>query len=136
MALASGSSLSPALATFHLMAVQEIFPGTKTNPQAQYVMLRMTSSGQEFVNGTFIDVQDANGVVLGRFGTLDHNVANGGTVGCAYPNCPAIVVGTSAAQTLFGFSFDQIVDAQAGHVALPPAGGRLCFTGSTGSAID
>jgi len=27
-ALVAGASLSPALATFHLMAIQEVFPGT------------------------------------------------------------------------------------------------------------
>ena len=134
--LVLGASLSPAFATFHLMVVQEVFPGTASAPPAQYVLLRMTGSGQNFLSGTFIDVQDANGVVLGRFGTFDHNVANAGTLGCVYPNCPAIVIGTSAAQTLLGFSFDQIVDLQAGHVALSLPGGRLCFRSSTGSAID
>ncbi len=124
-----GASLSPALATFHLMAIQEVFPGTQANPQAQYVMLRMTSSGQTLVgsNSTFLEVQDASGTPLGRFGAFDHNVSNGGAIGCSYPSCPPIIIGTSAAQTLLGFSFDQIVDAQVGHVALPLAGGRLCF---------
>ena len=136
LAFASGASLSPALATFHLMTVQEVFPGTQTTPQAQYVMLRMTTTFQSSVNLTFIDVQDANGVVLGRFGAFDHPVSNNGTAGCAYPNCPAIVIGTAAAQTMFGFAFDQLVDAQAGHVPLPLAGGRLCFRSSAGSAVD
>src|SRR5438445_889719 len=128
-ALVAGASLSPALATFHLMAIQEVFPGTRANPQAQFVMLRMTGSGQNFLgtNSTFLEVQDASGAPLGRFGSFDHNLSNGGTIGCSYPSCPAVIIGTSAAQTLFGFSFDQIVDAQAGHVALPLAGGRLCY---------
>jgi len=131
-----GAVLSPAFASFHLMAVQEVFPGTLDAPQAQYVVLRMTSSGQGIVNGTFIDVQDAAGNVLGRFGTFDHNVGNGGGLGCTYPNCPAILIGTSAAQTLLGFAFDQIVDGQAGRVALPRSGGRICFRSSAGSAVD
>src|SRR5882762_7501178 len=104
LALILGAGLTPALATFHLMVVQEVFPGTPSGPGAQFVMLRMTSSGQNLVLNTFIDVQDAAGNVLGRFGTFDHNVASGGTVGCAYPGCPAIVIGTSAAQTALGFS--------------------------------
>jgi hypothetical protein len=123
---------APAEAAEHLMVVQEVFPGTPANPDAQYVMLRYTSPFQTVVNTHYISVQDANGVVLGRFGTFDHNVANSG-VGCVYPNCPSILMGTAAAQALFGFAFDQIVDAQAGRVALPLEAGRVCFRRSTGT---
>ncbi len=132
--LAAG--LSPAVASFHLMVIQEVFPGTPDNPQAQYVMLRMTNVGQSQVSTKAIVVQDASGVVIGRFGTFDHNV-NGGTAGCSYPNCRAILIGTSAAQTLLGFDFDQIVDAETGRVALPLAGGRVCFkTPTSTTAVD
>src|SRR5262245_26411693 len=117
----------------HLMSVQEVFPGTLAAPDAQYVMLRMTSSGQTLLNTHYIAVEDPNGVMLGRFGTFDHNMGNGGAV-CSWPNCPAIVMGTSAAQTLFGFTFDQVVDAQAGRVALPLTGGRVCFRLSSNNA--
>ncbi len=133
--LASAAALAPAAALEHLMVVQEVFPGTPAQPDAQYVMMRMTSSGQRFVNGTFVEVQDATGTVIGRFGAFDHTVANGGTAGCVYPNCPAILMGTSAAQTLLGFAFDQIVDAQAGRVPLPAAGGRACFRGPNATQI-
>ena len=136
MGLASlGAGVPPALALEHLMAVQEVFPGTPAQPTAQYVMLEMTSAGQTLLNGTFIEVQDGSGAVLGRFGTFDHTMANGGA-GCSYPNCPSIVIGTSAAATLLGFSFDQLIDAQAGRVPLSPAGGRVCFKDSANRAID
>ena len=115
------------LAADHLMVIQEVFPGTPANPAAQYVMLRMTFSGQTLVSGDFVEVQDAAGTVLGRFGAFPGNVAAGGTAGCAYPNCPAILMGTTAAQTLLGFTFDTVVDAQVGRVPLPLTGGRVCF---------
>jgi hypothetical protein len=139
---------SPAVcvAAEHLMTIQEVFvgpPGDALNPaltpdqRAQYVMLLMTSSGQTVVNTTYLRVEDADGNLLGRFGTFTANVANGGTLGCAYPNCPAILIGTQAAKNLFSFTFNQIVDAQAGRVALPRAGGRVCFLKVTaGTLID
>ncbi|HEY3176949.1 MAG TPA: hypothetical protein VGK94_14440 [Candidatus Polarisedimenticolia bacterium] len=127
MSIASG--ITTALALDHLMVIQEVFPGTPADPNAQYVMLRMTSSGQTLLNGDFVELQDSAGNVLGRFGTFAANVANGGAA-CAYPNCPAAIIGTSAAQTLLGFAFDTVVDSQPGRVALPLAGGRVCFRNS------
>lgn len=133
---------TPAQAALHLMVIQEVFVGPPSDgnarevpltpdQRAQYVMLRMTSSGQTFVSGSSIRVEDVNGVVLGNFGSFTANVANGGAA-CAYPTCPAIVIGTTAAKNLFPFTFDKIVDGQAGRVALPTAGGRACFvSGST-----
>lgn len=119
----------------HLMVVQEVFAGTPAAPGAQYVMLRMTFQNQTQLNTHYISIEDTNGVMLGRFGTFDHNMGTGGAA-CSWPNCPAIVMGTAAAQSLFGFSFDQIVDAQAGRIALPMAGGRVCFRRSDNSAMD
>src|SRR5262245_32307360 len=135
--LAAACLAAPAQAAFHLMVIQEIFVGPPSdgilrptpltpNQRAQYVMLRMTSGGQNFVSGSSIRVEDANGVILGTFGSFPANVAQGGGI-CSYPNCPAIIIGTTAARNLFTFNFDQIVDAQAGRVALPQSGGRVCF---------
>ncbi len=128
-------SASAAEALEHFMAIQEAFPGTPAAPNAQYVMLRMTSPGQTLVMFEYISVEDAGGVMLGRFGSFDHDVLNGGAA-CVYPGCPAILIGTSEAQSLLGFAFDQIVDAEAGRVALPESGGRVCFRLSTGTAAD
>lgn len=135
---------SPAFAAQHFMVIQEVFvgppsDGTSTpltpDQRAQYVMLRMTSSAQNAVNNTFLRVEDADGNLLGRFGTLVGNVPNGGAP-CAYPNCPAIVIGTQAADDLFTFAFDKVVNGQASRVALPRAGGRVCFVLGSSSVID
>ena len=136
-------ALTPALAALHLVAIQEIFVGTPNdmiNPnlsadqRAQYVVLRMTSAGQTFVSGASIRVEDSAGNILGDFGAFTANLANGGAA-CAYPNCPAFVMGTTAAKNLFTFNFDKIVDGQAGRVALPVSGGRACWVSGT-SVLD
>lgn len=127
-------SVSPALAAFHFMVIQEVFLGPPSDgvgsltpdQRAQYVMLRMTSNGQNFVGNSFIRVEDSDGNVLGRFGTFSASVPNGGSP-CSYPNCPAVIMGTQAADNLFTFSLDQVVDGQASRVALPRRGGRACF---------
>jgi hypothetical protein len=140
------AAVSPALATFHLMAIQEVFVGppdqasaTGLGPddRAQYVMLRMTASGQTAVgfNATFLRVEDADGRIVGRFGSFTADVGNGGTAGCLYPNCPAILIGTQAASTLVNLAFNRIVDGEAGRVALPVSGGRVCFVNSTGTSL-
>src|SRR4029453_794357 len=78
---------TPAQAAFHFMVIQEVFVGPPSDgilrpvpltadQKAQYVMLRMTSNGQNFVNGTSIRVEDANGNILGTFGTFTANPAN------------------------------------------------------------
>lgn len=137
-------AISPTYAIQDLMVIQEVFvgpPGEAGSPllapdaRAQYVMLRMTSSFQSFVDGTFIRVEDVDGNLLGRFGTLVGVVGNDG-IGCpGYPGCPAIIIGTQAARNQFTFAFDQIVDNQAGRVALPAEGGRACFMDFAGTGV-
>ena len=126
------------------MVIQEVFVGPPADgtsapltadQRAQYVMLRMTSSFQNFVDRASFRVEDADGNLLGAFGSFTASVANAGTFDCAYPNCPAIMLGTQAADNLFTFSFDQDVDGQAGRVALPQAGGRVCFVNYS-SVVD
>jgi hypothetical protein len=38
-----------AHASFHLMKVVEVFPGTAASPSAQYVVIQMYASGENFV---------------------------------------------------------------------------------------
>lgn len=135
---------TPALAAKHLMVIQEVFVGppgdgvaTNLTPdqRAQYVMLRMTANGQNLVSGTQVRVEDKDGNILGSFGNITVNPPQGGSVGCVYPNCPAVIIGTQAAANLFTFPFDQVVSGQAGRVALPAAGGRACFKDTAGTQV-
>ena len=138
LSLALATGVTPVLATVHLMVIQEVVPGTPADPEAQYVMLRMTSAGQRFTFNTYLRLEDEDGNLLGRFGTFTAPVANGGAL-CSWPSCPAILIGTQAADDLFSFSFDQVVDNQtnggASRVPLPLGGGRVCSVAFSGTVV-
>ena len=138
-----------AFATDHLMVIQEVFVGppddqpsngvdpfTTPDARAQYVMLRMTNQGQNLVANDFVRVEDAAGNILGRFGTFTANAANAGAAGCTYPNCPALLIGTTAADNLMPCAFDKVVNGEAGRVALPVAGGRACWLVGANQVVD
>ena len=53
IAVASALALAaaaPAVASFHLMRIMEVFPGTVSAPNAQYVMIRSYAAGQKFLH--------------------------------------------------------------------------------------
>ena len=51
LVFAALAAASPALATFHLIKVKEVFPGTVSAPDAQYVVLQAYSASQNFLSG-------------------------------------------------------------------------------------
>ena len=143
--LLGGLAAAPCGATEHLMVVQELFVGPPADgvatglapdARAQYAMLRMTAMGQSLVHDSPIRIEDADGNLLGSFGTFPANVADAGSFGCIYPNCPALILGTAAARAPLPFPFDAVVDGQPARVALPVAGGRACFLSNEGALID
>ncbi|MGN6816231.1 MAG: hypothetical protein ACTHK3_09120 [Solirubrobacterales bacterium] len=67
---------APAAATFHLMMIREVYPGSVANPEAQYVELQMWQSGQNHVAGHVLRSYDAAGKVTG-VDTFPADVANG-----------------------------------------------------------
>jgi hypothetical protein len=69
-------SASAAQASFHLVKVREVFPGSVAHPQSGYVELQMFSSGQTFVHFGVLEVLSANGTLLHSF-TPPSNVSNG-----------------------------------------------------------
>ena len=107
---------APALASFHIMDVQEVYFGSASAPNAQYVMLVEDAAGQNVVGGRAMDLQDATGAAIGAFGVFSANVANA----AAGDN---IIMGTAEAQALFGISFDHVVTA----ANLPFPSGRVTF---------
>jgi hypothetical protein len=56
-----------AQATFHLIKVREVFPGTAARPNSGYVVLQMYSSLQNLVQNGNLDVYAANGTVTHSF---------------------------------------------------------------------
>jgi hypothetical protein len=104
----------PALASFHLVKIVEVFPGTAAVPTAQYVMLQMYFPGQSFVLGHSVEVFDASGTSLGTF-TFSHNLSNSA-------NLATMLIATSDAETLFGVTADLTMNA-----VIDAGGGAVCW---------
>jgi hypothetical protein len=71
------SSAAPSSAAFHLMRVYGVMAGATGSANVQYVELRMTDGGQNFVTGHHICFFDASGVPYARFEFMTPNPANG-----------------------------------------------------------
>jgi cysteine-rich repeat protein len=104
----------PAHANFHLMKVVEVFGGSTTKPNAQYVVLQMYNAGQNVLLNHKVHVFDAAGVLLQSF-TFPANVANGTAQA-------KIVIATTDAQTLFNLTADLTMAP-----VIRAAGGKVCF---------
>ena len=107
----------PALATFHLMKIVEVFPGTAVAPNAQYVVIQMYASGENHVGGHAITVFNASGAQIAAF-TFGGDVANGA-------NQAKILIATPEAESFFGVSADLAMGA-----SILAAGGKVCFAGT------
>lgn len=105
-----------ASATFHLIQVREVYPGSALEPEGEYVELQMYAGGQEHVKGHKLRTYDAAGAVTGT-STFPADVANGA-------NQSTIVLATPAAASQFGFTPDASL---ASPGALSPAGGATCW---------
>lgn len=114
LAAAVAAAAAPAAATFHLIKIREVFPGTTAQPDAEYVLLQMYQAGQNQLNGHHLEFFDATGASLGEV-ELTANVANAASQSF-------ILLASPAAETLFGvaadFSLGEVMD---------PAGGMVCF---------
>jgi cysteine-rich repeat protein len=106
-----------AQASFHLMKVVEVFPGTAASPSAQYVVIQMYATGENFVGGHAITVFNGSGTLVGTF-TFAGNVANGN-------NQAKILIATPQAQAFFGVTPDLAMTA-----ALISGGGKVCWAGT------
>lgn len=105
-----------ASATFHLILVREVYPGSEANPGAEYVELQMYAPGQNFVAGHVLRTYGATGAVSG-VNTFASDVAGGA-------NQSTIVIATPAAEAQFGIAADGTL-SPAGQ--LDPAGGAVCW---------
>jgi len=103
-----------AVATFHLVKIVEVFPGSADQPDAQYVMLQMYASGKNFVSGHGVRVFDASGASVGTF-----NFTSGVAVGA---NQATMLIGTAAVASLFGVTPDLSMSP-----VIPLAGGAVCY---------
>lgn len=101
--------------SFHVVMVRELYPGSSAAPGAEYVVLQMYASGQEFVKGHRIELFDESGASLGTV-TFDADVARGTTQS-------TILLATPEAESQFGVVADKGFAAD----KLDPAGGAVCW---------
>ena len=118
-ALAAALVWAPAAqASFHLMSIREVYPGSVAHPSSGYVELQMYAAGQNFVSGQALTVYNAAGAATGTF-TFGSNVANAA-------NQQTILIGDSGTQSAFGVSPDLAVSG----IGIAAAGGAACWAGS------
>jgi hypothetical protein len=103
-----------ALASFHLMRIREVYPGSEANPNAEYVELEMYAGGQNLVGGHFARTFDATGAPIAT-STFPSNVANAA-------NQSTLLLATPQAEAEFGI----VADGPLTPAALP-AGGAVCW---------
>lgn len=106
---------SSASATFHEMMIREIYPGSSSKPDSEYVELQMWAAGQNFVEGHSILLYDATGKSAGS-ATFAGEVSRG-------VNQSTLLAATPVAISEFGVAAD--VELPAG--TLDPAGGAACW---------
>jgi hypothetical protein len=105
-----------ASATFHLMQIREVYPGSAANPAAEYVELQMWAEGQNHVAGHVLRTYDSAGAQTGSF-TFATDVPRGA-------DQSTMVLATPAAEAEFGFLGDAPTAASGN---LDPAAGAVCW---------
>jgi hypothetical protein len=125
LALATGfGTPSSSRAADHWIEIVEVF--SSEDQAIQYVMLRMEVPLQVFIAGDTLTVQDANGTLVGNFGTAFKTLAPPGL-----PGQPILIGTQDTVRQRFGVAPDREVRiGTAGAVSLPLDGGRLCWVTS------
>jgi hypothetical protein len=104
-----------AQATFHLMKIREVYPGSSASPEAEYVELQMYASGQNLVAGHTLDFFNAAGAKVATAG-FGADVANGASQS-------TLVAATPAAESQFAIAADTGMPGG----SLDPGGGAACW---------
>lgn len=110
------SLVAPAHATFHLVSIREIYPGSVAAPQASYVELEMYSSDQNFVKNHGVTLYNASGDLIGTF-SFGVNLPGQGV------NQQAMLVGDNGVQAAFGVAPDLV----SASFNVPASGGAACW---------
>jgi hypothetical protein len=112
-ALVAALAAAPAAqATFHLIKVREVYPGSAGD---SYVELQMYAGGQTFLTNHAMTVYDASGALV-----HSSKFTSGASSGL---NQATVLVGDSEVQAKFGVAPD-LVDPE---LTIPAAGGAACW---------
>ena len=123
--LALGLLFAPSAQATSPLKVREVYPGSAAAPQAEYVRLQMTGTGQNDIDGQVLRFYDASGLETSSF-TVPTDVAKG----------------ESQRSVLFASTEASAVGAGSPDFTLPsadrisPLGGAVCFTGAVLPASD
>jgi hypothetical protein len=107
---------TPAQASFHLIKVREVFPGTTARPDSDYVELQMYSSGQTLVQLGELEVFSSAGTVTSTF-TPSHSVAGSA-------NQSSVLIADSEFSEEFPAVAPDFTDS---NLDLSPSGGAVCW---------
>jgi hypothetical protein len=113
------ASAGPAHALQHLISIVEVFPGIGADPSAQFVELQAYTASQNQVGGHVVLFYDAAGVETGRVAFAPPPAGNLGNGA----NQMSVLIGTSAAATLFGVPLNLTMPSP----LITPAGGKICW---------
>jgi hypothetical protein len=103
---------APAQATFHLIKVREVYPGTDDD---SYVELQMFAAGQNFLGGHAMKLYNASGALI-HTSTFSSTVSNAA-------NQQTVLIGDTKVQQSFGVAPDLVDEG----LAVPAAGGAACW---------
>jgi hypothetical protein len=106
---------TPASATFHLMSIREVYPGSTANTGSEYVELQMYAGGQQFVSTHSVTIYNAAGSLV-LTSTFSADAASGA-------NQSTILMATPEAEAQFGVAADGALSPG----KLDPAGGAACW---------
>jgi len=106
---------APAPASFHLVGVREVYPGSSAGPDAEYVELQAYAAAQNFVRGHSVALLDAAGGQVAS-ASFSADVPAGG-------NQITLLLASAAAESQFGV----IADAGLPGGSLDPMGGAVCW---------
>jgi hypothetical protein len=113
-------AIAPAArATFHLISIREVHPGSTAAPQSSYVELQMYEGGQNLVGGHGVTLYNSTGGLIGTF-----------SFGLDLPGSSSsqqtILVGDDGVQAAFGVTPDLVNAA----FSVPASGGAACWAES------
>ena len=128
--LVSGAALRNASATFHFMVIDEVYPGSYANPDAQYVVLRSTFSSQDLLAGHEIATFDAAGTPGPNFGVFALPNPTNAALGAHY------IMATPQAVALFNLPDTGGTHSGSATGRLPFPSGRICWALNFGSYVD
>jgi hypothetical protein len=117
VALSAAILAQPASASFHLMKIREVFPGSVAAPNSDFVVLQMTSAGENFVNGHEI-------TLYGATGSFSATVPMTKTLGRGDNQSTILLAGSGYAAAFPGGPAADFTNAA---LSLSPAGGAVCY---------